>query len=666
MTSEGRIRPGKSDVEPATKAVVDSLGSQEGAKGFLQLLVNLWLNDGQESDYKGSVLASRMGISEDAIKKRKERLNEALKDFYANEQGKKTRVRIRLPDAGYKPVIDWNPDFERPDVSRTRRWLPALVVALLGIGCAVWYLLRKPEPIVCLAVCSPQQSFQPIVNGAWFKGYRRDFGDVDVPDGKGGRRIVWTGVGVSRSRDSISQTFAALKQSGIKGVVWFLLADGAAAPDFNADGFATGLESSFLADYRMALDLAKQHALPILWVLMDHFFLRPAERRADGAILYGHADVITDEAKQKAFFDKVLDPILQIDPGSPYIAGWILMNEPEVALDEGDVSEEEIVAFLRATAARIKLRQKDKPISIGHLDLESLVEFQLKYKNFPLDFLVFHHYRRYMPPDVTHIRRVAGNATQPIYIGEFSLNEPSKPRPLPDLNALVRWTFRFGYAGIWPWSLNTGTVPEPQIDEVAKVAAYVEQVRGNARSPDESERRSIQEHAGHVMSAVQQQMETWKGDLDRHKTELAKNEEMHKLTIERLAKEESEVGREAQELEKAREVHAQNLEALRSCRERIQAMEGAPHDPDAMAKEKKNEKDLLMRIDGPNGSAEYVRKAEANLDRRQKQADGQRRWLATYEMRVRSNRYQLARKQRYLELDKSLYLEYWQKVSLPR
>jgi len=320
--------------------------------------------------------------------------------------------------------------------------LLAPIFFFVGKRTDLWHIAQSKwgGPQIDLISTIPANTFQPTINIPWFN-YGQDFGQV--PE--------WDWKGISKDPGLANEAFEKLAQSGVKCVLWFLLFDGRGSPEFDSQGYVTGLNSDFWKDYDAAIDLARKYKLGIVWVLVDHQLMFPPKRERE-ASLFGRADMIENPGKREAFFKNALVPILSRYRYESQIAGWILVNEPENALKDGLVSFEALQEFIRHAATLVRKHTYRQPVSVGHSDLESLLEYSGKYSG-ELDFLVFHHYKPHLPPPVSHIRSLAPEiGNKPIYVGEFDIATP----PIP-IKELTTWSQRLGFAGLWPWSLKDNT-----------------------------------------------------------------------------------------------------------------------------------------------------------------------------------------------------------------
>ncbi|HEX5731537.1 MAG TPA: hypothetical protein VF131_01790 [Blastocatellia bacterium] len=374
----------------------------------------------------------------------------------------------------------------------------ASILCCVGPKTNIWRLGRSwwHGPKVDLISRDPDHTFQFAINLPWFK-YGQDFGQVDA----------WGRAGVSENRSDFASTFKKLRQSGVDYVLWFLLFDGRGALEFDANGYVTGLDSTFFEDYDAAIEVARENEIGIVWVLLDFYFMFPA-RQENGASLFGHADVIEQSNKRASFLNNALKPILRRYPVESHIVGWVLVNEPEHALKDGNVSPESLRMFIHEASALIKQNTWRQPVSVGAADLESLMEYAGTYSA-DLDFYVFHHYELFLPPPVSHIRNLlAEESDKPIYIGEFNIKSPAVTA-----NEFVIWSQRLGYAGLWPWNPNatgecdTGSVI-PAYEEWKSISDSINtRVHSVKRLHEEFEKRHIS--SNFLAEGLRQEIDWW-------------------------------------------------------------------------------------------------------------------------------------------------------------
>lgn len=483
---------------------------------------------------------------------------------------------------------------------------PAATVLILCFALPqtrVWSLARLwwSGPAVDLVSASPGETFRPAINLPWVN-YGQDFGVV----------AGWTRRGVSRNLAALDASFARLHESGVNCVLWFLLADGRGAPSFDEQGYVKGMDESFWEDYDAAIEVGRQHRISIIWVLLDFHWFADARQEA-GATLSGHADVFEDQSKMESFLQRALLPIVCRHPYEPQIAGWILINEPENAFKEAHASVERIAEFTRRASALIKRNTYRQPVSVGSADLESLMEYWVNDAS-GLDFFIFHHYEKYLPPPADYVRKLmAGARDKPIYVGEFNLSAP----PLP-LDELTRWTGGLGYAGLWGWSLNDGAA-RPRYEEAKQFASaaaaaardakpLAEMFRGQGSQPTNSPGMPAREDSSWwlrygtetVLPGVSANIRQWEIDFNGVETRLGTSKE------ERAVKEKELVGPVA-------ECFRLNEAYLRGSKSKVEVLNAQLEDYRKQLEQAKTNKDEAWkkRVLG------WQREAEGNLKKEQ-------------------------------------------------
>ena len=303
------------------------------------------------------------------------------------------------------------------------------------------------SPAVDLLSSDRAKTFVSIPNYPWGHDadsrdtYGHDFGVVSA----------WGHDGVSNNPE-IRKQFERLAALGAKQLVWHLFADGRAAPEFDEDGNVLGFDNFFYSDVDSALALAEEYQVAILFVLIDFNWFSAPDTTANGATLYGHAETLRDSTSRQTFFSEALIPLLDRYCNHPQLSGWIIINEPDNAVREGLVSFPEMQAFIKEAAGHIHERAPRQPVTIGSADLASLNAY-LSDSELGLDFLIFHQigeFKNVLPPSVEYLQAnlFEGNVP-PLYIGEFPMKGG-----IMEVDDFLKWSWRLGYSGAWPWSVN--------------------------------------------------------------------------------------------------------------------------------------------------------------------------------------------------------------------
>jgi len=159
------------------------------------------------------------------------------------------------------------------------------------------------------------------VNYPWVN-YAHDFGGT-----------AWghDGVSAEKAKQEVDTDFAYLKRQGVHIVRWFLFGDGRAAPEFDADGNATGFDQYVYPDLDCALSIAEKHGIGLILVLFD-FHLADKPKNENGVQLGGRARLLIDAARRKTLIEKALVPLLTRYGKNSNILAWEVINEPEGAM----------------------------------------------------------------------------------------------------------------------------------------------------------------------------------------------------------------------------------------------------------------------------------------------------------------------------------------------
>lgn len=255
-----------------------------------------------------------------------------------------------------------------------------------------------------------------------------------------------------------------MRSNGVHVVRWFLFADGRASPEFNAQGYVTGFDEHFYTDFDAAMNLACEHDLHLVPVLLDYQWLN-APTVVNGVQLGGHADIITDTVKRQSFLDNALAPLLQRYGNDRRIIAWDVINEPEWKMSgipgggtiPPTVTTPEMQAFVNIAINYIH------SIASQDVTLGSAQGMWLSYwQNTALDFYQFHHFpwMGYQSPFVPYSSL---GLDKPAILGEFQTTATIS------VTDYLSAAWNNGYAGALGWSLNgqdsTSNFRDPAISE---------------------------------------------------------------------------------------------------------------------------------------------------------------------------------------------------------
>jgi len=280
------------------------------------------------------------------------------------------------------------------------------------------------------------------VNYPW-RAYGHDFGQT-----------AWghDGVSAGASRAQVDTNFSDLQSHGVHVVRWFLLGDCRAAPEFDANGYATGFDEYVYQDLDAALAIAQKHNIYLVLVLLDYKVAKKAET-VNGVQLGGRSRVISDPATRQAFLDNAVRPLLQRYGGDPVILAWEVMNEPEGAMAipggawvEEPVNPAVMQSFVTSVVNCIHA-YSSQPVTVGSVSRCSLPYWTAC----RLDFYQYHYYD-YMESTCPLDYRYADlGLDKPCIVGEFPTANTSHT-----ITQYLDTIWRNGYAGALAWSFGAG------------------------------------------------------------------------------------------------------------------------------------------------------------------------------------------------------------------
>ncbi|MBK7826854.1 cellulase family glycosylhydrolase [Nannocystis sp.] len=317
----------------------------------------------------------------------------------------------------------------------------------------------------------PPGSRIPVGGGDYFllganypwKSYGGDFGSN-----------AWGVYGVHTKADEIAGQFQQMADSGLNVVRWFVFTDGRAGVIFDNSGTPSGLHADVLIDFDTAVGIASDHGIYLVPVLFDFHWMFWAKQEGE-VQLGGRSDTITDPVKRAALVEKVVIPLLEQYKDEPAILAWEIMNEPEwsiadlpegspdnqanavpladfysLAIAIADAVHSKTSAYVTLGSASIKWIKAWTPAFAAAHKLPAL----------NLDFYQAHYYPwmdgqgfdnhadygslKFSPNEQTY---EALGLDRPLVIGELVISDDAGKR----LDTLLN----NGYAGAWPWSLNS-------------------------------------------------------------------------------------------------------------------------------------------------------------------------------------------------------------------
>jgi len=310
--------------------------------------------------------------------------------------------------------------------------------------------VRLALPVALLLGCNPESpwsggpgagagelpdGFHLGVNLPW-RVYGRDVGSS-----------AWGHDGISKNAGEVDAQLGQVAETGVVVVRWFVLTDGRSGVQFDSTGMPTGLDEESFDDFGTMVDLAEDHGLMLVPVILDYLWLAPAEE-VDGATLGGHAAVIRTEGGRTALVDEVYRPLLQAYGERPGIVAWDLINEPEWGVEgvsggwlEDGVGLSEMQAFV-ALGAEAVHEDTDHLATVGGA---STVTAGRLWGDSGIDLVQLHAYE----DDALTFDASTVAGELPAVVGE--LGTTTGHGDLPDNIDTIE---DLGYLGAWPWSLN--------------------------------------------------------------------------------------------------------------------------------------------------------------------------------------------------------------------
>jgi hypothetical protein len=299
-------------------------------------------------------------------------------------------------------------------------------------------------------------------NFPW-KSYGGDFGSN-----------AWGVYGVHTKPDEIAGQFQQMADGGLQVVRWFIFTDGRAGIIFDNSGTPSGLQEDVLKDFDAAVGIARDHGIYLVPVLFDFHWMFWSKQEGQVQIA-GRSDTITDPAKRAALVEKVVVPLLAAYKDEPAILAWEIMNEPEWSIadlpegsPDGQANAVPLADFyaLSVAIADAVHSQTSAYVTLGSASLKWIKVWTPEFADahqlptLNLDFYQAHYYPwmdgqgfdnhpdygslKFSPNEQTYD---ALGLDRPLVIGELIISDDASKR----LDVLLN----NGYAGVWPWSLNS-------------------------------------------------------------------------------------------------------------------------------------------------------------------------------------------------------------------
>lgn len=311
------------------------------------------------------------------------------------------------------------------------------------------------------------------INYPWLD-YGWDFGDPPA---------AWVGPQYAaewreKKRRQIAEDFRRFATMGLVAVRWFVLCDGLSYGTGNEAPKEQGGKWTFdplprdhafhrqlLEDFEYVLKVCAETGIKFVPSLLDFHWchIGSVADAASGIVKGGRYEVLLDKAKSEAFFDAVLEPLLDVSVKyRDSIYAWELFNEPEWIVDtrgwlkvltsqNRTIPLADMRGFLSAGLRRINARDAF-PSSVGFAHWDAIGEWNAAELGVTL------HQFHYYAPD---LRRIPGHHYPPenqCFIGEFATKyhrgwpEMAKGDLARTITARLKLLEEKGYPAAFLWS----------------------------------------------------------------------------------------------------------------------------------------------------------------------------------------------------------------------
>lgn len=277
---------------------------------------------------------------------------------------------------------------------------------------------------------------------------------------------AWGHSGVSHPTTyaEVETDFANMAAQGVRVVKWRIFNDGRYSPEFNEQGYVTGLDDKFFADIDAALEIAEKYDIYLVFGLFASGLWTTA-CELDGAQIGGRASTLTDPQKRRSLVNNAIIPLLRHVGRNPRVLAYEIIAEPEWGVAELNQDDDERIRVPKSAVQALVL---DTATAIHGITgaLATLEANRARYMGewqwLGLDFYTFSWYDWLEPYDPLDQAASTFRLDQPVVIGEF----PSSKSEYYDLTQVLDIAYRQGYAGAFSWSYQ-GTDEYGRFNEVA-------------------------------------------------------------------------------------------------------------------------------------------------------------------------------------------------------
>ncbi|CAC5396182.1 Mannan endo-1,4-beta-mannosidase [Mytilus coruscus] len=301
--------------------------------------------------------------------------------------------------------------------------LGVLVGLLTSAGCQA-----KLSVIGTNLTYNGHQIFLSGANQAWVN-YAHDFGHNHY----------------SKGMSTFETTLSDIQSHLGNSVRVWLHIEGESTPQFDNNGYVTGIDNTLISDMRAYLQAAKRHNILIFFSLWNAAVTSKSHYRLNG--------LMVDTRQLQSYIDHALKPIAYPLKNEKALGGWDMINEPEGEIKPGGSSSEPCFDTTHLSGSREgwagRLFVNWQAAAIKKVDPGAMVTVGSWNTKTDTDTMGFHNlYSDYC------LVKAGGKQSQsfsnfrlnkPMVIGEF--NQEHGARMSSEF--MFEWAYTKGYSGAW-------------------------------------------------------------------------------------------------------------------------------------------------------------------------------------------------------------------------
>lgn len=252
----------------------------------------------------------------------------------------------------------------------------------------------------------------------------------------------------------IDADFANMAAQGVRVVKWRVFTDGRYSPEFDGQGFVTGLDEYFFPDLDAALEIATRHDLRLVFTLFDSG-LWAADCHSGGVRMGGRAATLLDPARRRSLVEGAVTPMMQHLGKTDRVLAFEIIAEPDWGVEELHEQQDGRIK-LPLAVMRDVVSQVVRPIH-RHTRALATVESNRSrnmrhWTGLGLDYYSFSWYDWLEPYDPLPTHAQTLMLDRPVVLGEY----PAGGSTIYQLPQALDIAYTHGYAGAFAWSFWSG------------------------------------------------------------------------------------------------------------------------------------------------------------------------------------------------------------------